>query len=57
MSRFITCAQLGAVAALLLLAACASTPPHYAAYISNGQPAGFIYGNVYIVDLSTNAYR
>jgi len=30
---------------------------NYAAYIPQGQPAGFVYGKVYIVDLATNAYR
>ena len=30
---------------------------HYAAYIANGEPSGFIQGKVYIVDLATNTYR
>jgi len=30
---------------------------HYSAYIPNGQPNGFITGDVYIVDLASNAYR
>ena len=30
---------------------------HYSAYISNGDPNGFITGDVYIVDLASNTYR
>jgi len=30
---------------------------HYSAYIPNGQPNGFITGDVYIVDLASNTYR
>ncbi len=30
---------------------------HYSAYISNGEPNGFIAGDVYIVDLASNTYR
>jgi hypothetical protein len=30
---------------------------HYAAYISNADPNGYINGNIFIVDLASNAYR
>jgi hypothetical protein len=30
---------------------------HYSAYISNGDPNGYIAGDIYIVDLASNTYR